>query len=240
MRAVVRPAFWPGPECRRISCREPDCGNVRRGWSCSFPPRRSGAWDRDRAGRKCRRWMPRPPASLRGFAGSTPEPRRRPLSNAPAWCRSIRRRCAHRSPERNACDTGPVPAGFKLVDGVPAFVLRQAGVGEHGNLLCRIQPKVADGVVHLDSARWRNSSPMMSTSKGSSAVSAAPISVPSSIVPVASQRHLDSHGQSLACFAHRVFERLPMRGLRLQQVLRTFRSATRPRRLRSTREACSS
>src|SRR5689334_17653296 len=39
---------------------------------------------------------------------------------------------------------------LELVDGVPAFVLRQAGVGKNRNMLARICPKEAHRIVHLD------------------------------------------------------------------------------------------
>ena len=62
---------------------------------------------------------------------------------------------------------------------------------------------------------------MASTSKGSSAVSAAPISVPSSIVPGFLKRNLHLHREPLAGLSHR-FEHADDGDLGLEQILRGF------------------
>ena len=91
------PASWPAPECRRTFAAHRDCGSVRRGWWCSFLPRRSAVWARDRAGQRCRRWKPRRTALPRAGRLNAATRHRRRLSGARAWCRNIRRRCERRN-----------------------------------------------------------------------------------------------------------------------------------------------
>ena len=108
----------------------------------------------------------------------------------------------------------------QFVHGVPAYVLRQAGIGQHRNFLGGIQRQVADRVVHLLRTgravqpdrvhvewfeRGQRSADFRAQQHGSGFL----------------QRDLHGHGQSLARFPHG-FEHADGGDLGLQQVLRRF------------------